>query len=225
MKKFVVLVLTVFLLSGPTWATDPTSGGGTVAETMNVGNYVYVRLAENDMWLASSPIQLSEGDRVTYSGCYLMKDFYSPKLERQFPNIIFVSQIEVAHDPHANIDDPSEFGVAPAAQGASPQAGEIDPLPDGYTVAGVYEAAQELAGKTAALRARVVKVSANILGKNWVTVQDGTGTAPRDKLVATTTQSVAVGNTVVVTGTVKNDVDIGAGYTYEVILEDATFTD
>ena len=74
------------------------------------------------------------------------------------------------------------------------------------------------------MRAKVVKFSPNILGKNWVTLEDGTGTAPNNKLVVTSSWSVAVGDEVVVKGKVKNNVDIGAGYTYEVLLEEASFS-
>jgi hypothetical protein len=74
------------------------------------------------------------------------------------------------------------------------------------------------------VRARVVKVSANILGKNWITLQDGTGTPPDNKLIATTNEEVETGAIQVVSGMVKANVDIGSGYKYKVVLEEATFS-
>ena len=73
------------------------------------------------------------------------------------------------------------------------------------------------------MQARVVKVNANILDKNWVTLQDGTGAPPEDKLTATTSQVVSVGDEFTVTGIVQNDVSLGSGYDYKVILEEAHF--
>jgi hypothetical protein len=74
------------------------------------------------------------------------------------------------------------------------------------------------------LNARVIKVNKNIMGKNWVTLQDGTGTEPDHKLLATSQQMVAPGDLVVAKGKVTRDVDLGYGYTYKVLLEEASFT-
>ncbi|MCK5192199.1 MAG: hypothetical protein KAQ71_00215, partial [Desulfobulbaceae bacterium] len=63
----------------------------------------------------------------------------------------------------------------------------------------------------------------NILGRTWVTLADGSGTAPDDKLLATTLQEVRIGETLSVTGTVKTNINLGAGYQYKAILEEATF--
>ena len=81
-----------------------------------------------------------------------------------------------------------------------------------------------MSDQTVGLRARVIKVNENIMGKNWITLQDGTGTAPNDKLLATSLESVAPGETVTVRGVVRNDVDLGSGYRYNVLLEEAIFT-
>ena len=74
------------------------------------------------------------------------------------------------------------------------------------------------------MRAKVMKFSENILGKNWITLQDGTGVAPENKLVVTSSEIAAVGDALVVKGLVKSNIDIGAGYTYKVLLEEASFT-
>jgi hypothetical protein len=62
------------------------------------------------------------------------------------------------------------------------------------------------------------------MGKNWVTLQDGTGSEPDDRILATTQEEVVAGDVVTVKGTVKTDVDLGYGYQYKVLLEEASFT-
>jgi hypothetical protein len=47
---------------------------------------------------------------------------------------------------------------------------------------------------------------------------------PNNKLIATTSEVVAVGDLVTVTGVVHTDVDLGSGYNYSVLLEEVTFT-
>jgi hypothetical protein len=62
------------------------------------------------------------------------------------------------------------------------------------------------------------------MGKNWVTLQDGTGAAPNDKLITTSLETVTAGDVVTAKGVIHNDVDLGSGYRYDVLLEEATFT-
>jgi hypothetical protein len=74
------------------------------------------------------------------------------------------------------------------------------------------------------VRAKVMKFNENILGKNWVTLQDGTGVSPDNKLIATTLESVNIGDIITAKGIIRTDVDTGADYKYKVLLEDAKFT-
>ena len=78
--------------------------------------------------------------------------------------------------------------------------------------------------KEASLNARVIKVSQNIMGKNWITLEDGTGTEPDNKLLATSQELVSPGDIVIAKGIVRTDIDIGSGYKYKVLLEEATFS-
>jgi len=95
---------------------------------------------------------------------------------------------------------------------------------DGRTVAELYTQKSELSGKTVALRGKVVKYSAGIMGRNWIHLQDGSGdaTAGTHDLTVTSNDTAAVGDTVLVQGTVTVDKDFGAGYFYAVIVEEAS---
>lgn len=91
----------------------------------------------------------------------------------------------------------------------------------GKTIAEIYAAVPDLKGKSVAVRGRVVKFNPNIMGKNWLHIQDGTGAAGTDDLTVTTATAAKVGDTVLVTGAVSANKDFGAGYKYAVILDDA----
>ena len=73
------------------------------------------------------------------------------------------------------------------------------------------------------IHAKVVKYSPGIMGKNWVHLRDGTGSAEKNDhdLTVTTQDETKVGDVVTVKGTVQVDKDFGAGYAYPVIVEDA----
>jgi hypothetical protein len=72
----------------------------------------------------------------------------------------------------------------------------------------------------------VVKFNANILGSNWLHIQDGSGSAAdgNNDLAVTSGAEAAVGDTVVVTGKIVLEKDFGAGYSYPVLMEDASLT-
>ncbi len=94
-----------------------------------------------------------------------------------------------------------------------------------YTVAELYQQGAALNQKKVAVRGKVVKVSANIMGKNWIHLQDGSGkpeTGTHD-LVFTSQQKPTVGEILVAEGILAADKDFGAGYRYEVIVEAAEF--
>ncbi len=140
--------------------------------------------------------------------------------------------------PLAACQKPAAKPAAPAATGAP---SEAHPLPGkaftavdlaglkkadgGKTIAEIYAQRDQLADQKVVLRARVVKVRANIMGKNWVHLRDGTGEATTNDLTVTTTDAPPmVGSTVLATGTLGKNKDLGLGYRYEVILEEAKFT-
>lgn len=95
--------------------------------------------------------------------------------------------------------------------------------PDSRTVAEVISGRAALRDKDVTIRAKVVKVTSGILGKNWLHLQDGSGSAAKGThdLVVTTTDAAAIGEIVNARGKVRVDVAIGPGYSYEVLVEDA----
>ncbi len=91
----------------------------------------------------------------------------------------------------------------------------------GKTVQEVYRDKANLKDKQVTLRGKVVRYNEAIMGKNWIHLRDGTGTAPANDLTVTTQAKARVGDTVLVEGKVTLDKDLGAGYKYDVIIEDA----
>jgi hypothetical protein len=120
-------------------------------------------------------------------------------------------------------------GPAPSPHGGAPvAAAPVKKLakatgPDARTVAEVVTGRAALKGKPVVVHAQVVKVTAGVMGKNWVHLQDGSGKAAdgSHNVIATTQDTVAVGDVVNAKGTVRTDVNIGAGYSYAVLIEDA----
>lgn len=91
----------------------------------------------------------------------------------------------------------------------------------GKTVAEVWTERQDLAGSEVAVRGRVVKFLPSIMNRNWLHLRDGSGEAGRDDVTVTTQATAQVGDLVTVKGRLAVDRDFGAGYRYDVIMEDA----
>jgi hypothetical protein len=221
-----LLMVCVFLAFAPVaFAADAGAKVGTVAETIESGGYVYMKL-EDGQWIAANYFPVATGDKIQYSGAMEMNNFHSNTLDRTFESILFVSAAGPADGAAADADMPAAAhgGMGGAAMANSPAPGEVKPLDGGKTVAAIFAESGQLKGQVVGLNAKVVKVSNNIMGKNWVTLQDGTGTEPADRLMATTQETVEPGALVTVRGTVNTDVDLGYGYLYKVLLEEASFT-
>ena len=127
---------------------------------------------------------------------------------------------------------PTAAPAGPATMPADhPQArptGEVDltgivKAEGGKTVAEVFAEKDALASKKVAVRGKVVKTNAGIMGKDWVHVRDGSGADGTNDLTVTTTMNPLpnVGDTVLVTGTAVTNKDFGMGYQYPVMLEGA----
>ena len=91
------------------------------------------------------------------------------------------------------------------------------------TVAELWAQRAALKGKEVVVKAKVVKVTNSVMGKNWLHVRDGSGAkATKDNDLSVTTDAVVkTGDVVTVTGIVSVDKDFGAGYAYPVIIENA----
>lgn len=94
---------------------------------------------------------------------------------------------------------------------------------NGVTVEEVFKNKEDLNGKIVRIRGKVVKYNPNIMGKNWIHIQDGTGNPMENThdLVVTTTEQLSSEDIIVVEGKITANKDFGAGYSYSAIVEEA----
>ncbi len=211
--------------------TDANDFTGTIAETMNSGGYTYARLqaaGKDDVWIAGTEFPAKIGDRLTVALEMPMQNFESKTLNRTFPLVYFVSSVAGGGAAAAG-SPPAPAGLPMAAAHGTPVAAPValdpvDPAPGGMTIAGAWASRASLAGKSVTLRGRVVKVNLQILGTNWIHLQDGTGSAAdgTNDITVTTDGEPKIGDVVTVTGVLAIDKDFGAGYAYKAIVEHAT---
>lgn len=92
------------------------------------------------------------------------------------------------------------------------------------TVAELNTNKAALAGQIVRAQGKVVKVNNGIMGRNFVHVQDGTGDASSNNLIVTSKQTANVGDQVTVSGVVVVNRDFGMGYSYPLLIEEASIT-
>lgn len=82
----------------------------------------------------------------------------------------------------------------------------------------------ELKDQTVLVRGKVMKFNPEIMGKNWVHLRDGSGsvTDNTNDVLVTTMNQAKIGDVVTAKGIVRTNKDFGAGYSYKVIIEEAT---
>jgi hypothetical protein len=204
----------------------PNAVAGSVLETMDAGGYTYLRLSTpgGEKWAAVQQAKVAVGDKVTITGVSLMTGFASPTLKRTFDEIYFGTlDGQGAKGGPTAPGGSSLLGASPAP--ATPVAAVAKAAgPTGRTVAEIWANKTTLKDKPVAVRGTVVKFNAGILGKNWIHLQDRSpSTAPGDNdITVTTSATTAVGDVIVVRGITRTDKDFGSGYTYPVLVEDAT---
>ena len=94
------------------------------------------------------------------------------------------------------------------------------------TMADLYQDKAALAGQEVTLQGTVVKVNNNIMHRNFLHLQDGSGDAANgtNDITITSDDTAAKGDEITVTGTLVVDLDFGAGYTYPLLVEKATIS-
>jgi len=100
------------------------------------------------------------------------------------------------------------------------QSTKIDPPTGGITIDELFKNRQKYDGQTVKVKGKCVKLNTNIMNRNWIHLQDGSMTDESD-LTVTTIDKVALGDIVAFEGKITLNKDFGAGYKYDIIMEDA----
>lgn len=232
MNKIGVLLIVVAMILGgcDTETKTSTNNNGTIEEESNKGNhaakveekidagdYTYLQVNENDKtyWIAVTRMDIEVGEMVYFSQAMEMKNYKSKSLNRTFESVLFVqdatifSNQQMGEDPHKNLASNKNELIS------------IETPKDGKTVEQIYNEKESLNGKNVKVKGKVVKINQNIMNRNWIHLQDGTGDETSFDLVVTSQDVAAVGDIITAEGIVAKDKDFGAGYFFSVIVEEA----
>jgi hypothetical protein len=220
---------------------------GKVVEKIDVSQYSYLKLAtaSGEVWTAVTRTDKKVGDEVGVANAFPMQNFESKELNRKFDVVYFGALAsaggEAAAMPPAMgggmpppmgegagaPPNPSQLAAQHQAVVTGPSDVKVEKVAkaagaDGRTVEEIWTQREKLKGKPVTVRGQVVKFTA-VMGKNFLHLRDGSGSAEKrtNDLTVTTADAVGVGEVVTAKGVIVTDKDFGAGYAYPVIIEDA----
>jgi hypothetical protein len=205
--------------AAPAAASAANVLSGTVIEMLDAPGYTYVHVktASGQEWAAVPATTIKKGSTVNIAVQMPMENFESKTLKRKFDRILFGT---VAGGGAAPPSMPPPQMMTSAA--ADPGDVNVSRADGGKTIAEVWAQKSTLKDAPIVVRGKVVKFLPAIMGKNWLHLRDGSGSAKAgdNDLAVTTGDTVKVGDVVTVKGTLHTDKDFGAGYSYAVIIED-----
>ena len=230
MRSLVVMLMLVLAISGcvrknkvpvAQVSENPNMHQVVVEEVIQTSNYTYLKVTENgaENWIAVTKMEAAKGETYYYDKDMEMKNFESKELNRTFESIYFVQ--EISKEPiTATAQQP--MGNKPVKNDAQKGDGiSVAPADGSVSIADLYAKRSDFSGKTIKMKGQVVKVNNEVMGKNWIHIQDGTGSEGDFDLTVTTQDKAEVGEVVTFEGTIALKKDFGYGYFYEVIMEDA----
>jgi len=215
----------MLFMTGVMYAGAPISYG-KVLEVKAVMGYKYLKVDQNgtERWVAIASAPVKVGDRVGYDTQTVMKHFKSKSLNRSFDEVIFANEVYLPNRSH-NMKD--ALDLEHAKKELLPPAKIKDFVPKAfYTVEELFKYRSVLAGQKVSLKAKVRKISHQIMKRDWIHLEDGTGSEAEhtnDIVFTAQNSTVKAGDSVIATGKIVIDKDFGYGYFYPVLGEESTF--
>ncbi len=211
-----------------------------VSEVIHTSNYTYLQATQDgiEKWFALPLFDAKKGESYYYSASMEMVNFASRELNRTFDKIYFLEGISLQpivkgedqihqreHEPeedHQHLSPQALHGNKTGAGAISEKKEvKIDAVNNGITIAELFSHKEKYEGKIIRINGEVVKLSSGIMGKNWIHVQDGTEHGGKFDLTITSVHKVTIGDVAIFEGTISINKDLGFGYFFEVLMEDA----
>lgn len=196
---------------------------GRILEVLPAAPYAYLSLAtpQGQLWSAVPAGNFKAGDAVTIVIQMKMDKFQSSSLKRTF-DTLYLGTLPPVGGASAGAPMPSA-APAPAAPQAPDEKVAKATGAGSHAIAELYDQRAGLKDQTVLIKGKVVKANGPILGKNWLHLRDGSG-SPKEAnndLAVTTLDRAEVGDIVTVKGVLHLNKDVGSGYVYPLIVEEA----
>lgn len=206
---------------------------GKVLDKADASSYTYLHLktATGETWAAVPQSDIKVGTMVKILNPVAMDGFQSKTLKRKFEHIYFGTLDNQGSQSAGSGAAEMKAEVHPkvASFSAGKDLQEIQAMNikkaegnNGHTVSDLFSNHSLLKDKEVSVRGKVVKYNPAILGKNWIHVVDGSGSADKKDfdITVVSLDEAKIGDLVTVTGKLHIDKKLDP-YFFPVIIEDA----
>ncbi len=193
-----------------------------VEDFLHASRYTYLEVTEDahTFWIAIPRTEVTKGEIYYYRGGVKMHNFHSKEHDRVFETLYLVSGVSTSPNvmdgghgmPHQSKDERPNIELK-----------DIEPIEGAISLDELFSDPEQYAGREISVTGQCVKVNRNIMGKNWIHLQDGSKDEKDQHfdLTVVTKEDVLVGAVVSFTGMIATNKDFGSGYRYDLIMEDA----
>jgi hypothetical protein len=185
-----------------------------VLEVLPTSKYVYIKVDENgeEFWIATSKKEVAVGETYFYKNGILKTNFESKEYNRIFDKVYLVANIV----PASHGSDPNTTTVL-SKDISEPQTSQKIEIEGSIKISELVNNKRNYEGKEVQISGKCTKLNPNIMDRNWIHLKDGS--MDEFDLVITSDVAVPEGHIVTMKGFVVLDKDFGAGYKYDLIIE------
>jgi len=197
-----------------------------VNEILPATRYVYLHVSEGEeqFWIATRKKEIAKGKNYFYRGGLLKTNFESKEYNRMFKKIYLVSNLvaedHAIHSANSNTPNPVDREETEPKENIPTHTEKNIEHKGTLTIAELVKNPKKYEGHTVQIHGECVKVNPNIIDRNWIHIKDGS----KDDfdLVITSNIFIPEGTIVTMRAVVSLNRDFGAGYKYDLILENGT---
>ena len=189
----------------------------TAKEVLPTDKYIYVLMEENgeEFWIATIKQEVEVGKTYFFKDGLLKINFESKEYNRTFDRIFLVSSIVPANHGNQAANTP----VQTTQPTVKTDVGKPIKVEGSVAIADLVDNIEKYDGKEIQISGICTKINPNIMGRNWIHLEDGT----KDDydLVLTSDMIIPEGAVITMRGKVATNLDFGAGYRYDILIENA----
>lgn len=190
-------------------------------DTLGGSRYSYLKVREGakEFWLATLKSSYVLNEEYIFTKGIYKTDYYSTAFNRTFEEIYLVSDLRPLNAAATQPVAKQIFEAPDKTEGAARERQNLGLVEGGTSIKELIENSDRYVDQEVKLTAEVVKINANIMDRHWLHLKDGSFDS--FDLVATSQTAVPAGHVVNLKATLRKSVDFGAGYSYDLILENA----
>ncbi len=206
--------------STPAESDKSVSHKVVVEEVVQTKKYTYLNVIEDKLpayWIAISKAEVEKGETCIYTGGLKMRGFRSAELDRIFDELLLVSNISRlgSNKPLMSAESMSNQ----TSDDKTNKQEKIIPVKGATPISELLANPTKYEGKIITVTGRCTKVNHQIMNRNWIHLQDD---SKNPKELTITSQDVLnLGSVGVFEGKISLNKDFGAGYRYDIIMEEA----